>query len=66
MTDTAFTVGEQVRSLTDAQGLIAGEVYTVHSVDEQPTVFGIFTTYHLRTGGVVFPVRNAHLLLERV
>lgn len=63
---TCYETGDTLRADVNAQGLIEGETYTVHSIDERHTPFGTFVTYHLQRGGVVFPVRNAHLLCSPV
>jgi len=66
-TATKFQVGDTLRSLTDEQHLEKGCLYTVIEVNAQVYPFGTFVTYMVRDAALdrEWPVRNAHLLMER-
>lgn len=64
-----FTVGQVVRSLVDAQGLVRGREYVVRRVASRSTFVGTFLTYTLEdaaTGDRPYFVGNGHLVLEAV
>lgn len=65
---TAFQVGDTLRSLTDQQGLEKGCTYTVTEVHARHLLGSTFVTYMVRDDVLdrEWPVRNAHLLMERV
>lgn len=63
--DTYFKVGQMVRSVSNAQGLVPGWLYEVVEVRERATAFGNFVVYDVReAGNRVLSITNAHLLLE--
>lgn len=70
MTNTAFNVGDSVRARASAQGMEAGALYLVSSVDTKSTLFGNFVSYCLEPLTARNPasawVVNGHLLLDRV
>jgi hypothetical protein len=65
---TTFTVGEQVRSRVDAQGMKRGETFKVVEVRECRTVFGTFVTVVVKNPRTqeTRAVVNSHLVMERV
>lgn len=64
-----YEVGQMVRALTNAQGMVKGEVYEVRSASTMRNFLGGYTTYGL-TGrsekvlGADLSVGNGHLVLE--
>lgn len=68
MSNTAFKVGDRVRSKTNYQGLVNGEVYTVFEVRVLSLPFGDYVSYLVgrNDNGNLLSVSNGHLLLEKV
>ena len=69
--NTAYKVGQEVISKTEAQGLVKGREYVVVDtfVDHEP--WGTFVTYILvesptQMSGRLYAVRNGHLILSAV
>lgn len=64
---TAHNVGDRVRSLVNAQKLIAGSDYTVVDAIESVMIGSNYVTYVLQDdAGDRFAVCNGHLILDQV
>lgn len=60
-----FSIGQQVVSNTNAQGLQQDAVYTVYSIHTDVAPWGTFTEYVVTDGaGNSLTVVNGHLLLD--
>jgi len=63
---TAFQIGDTVIAHTTAQGMTAGNTYTVSNVRSEYLSFGTFVTYVLTDGAKNLMIGNAHFLLNKV
>ena len=61
-----FNIGDLVVARTSAQGLIAGEFYTVTDRSFHAMEFGVYVAFALQpaAGGELLTVRDLHLLVE--
>lgn len=60
-----FKIGQKVRAIVTAQGLVEGFKYTVTDVGEWGTMFGVFVNYAVQEtpSHNALIIRNGHLLL---
>lgn len=67
--EAAFMVGDFVRSNTNTQGLVKGQIYTIEEIDEHPEVsgpWGDVISYVVEDeSGNQLTIGNAHLLLSK-
>jgi len=61
-----FEINDTVKAEISAQGMIAGNLYTVVKAVADYTPFGTFTTYVITDGVKVLNIGNGHLLLKKV
>ena len=63
---TAFETGNVVRANVTAQGMTAGNTYTVTKLHSEFLPFGNFVTYVITDGTKKLTIGNGHLLLTKV
>jgi hypothetical protein len=61
-----FQINDTVKAELSAQGMTAGNLYTVTNVVSDYTPFGTFVNYKITDGVKVLNIGNGHLLLTKV
>jgi hypothetical protein len=61
-----FEINDTVKAEITAQGMIAGNLYTVTKQISDHTPFGTFVNYQITDGVKVLNIGNGHLLLSKV